>query len=165
MKVNANRKCAMKVKALNKATGEVIELAVDTPEQIVEAWRIAQEYDKTCAALKDQLKKLVPTLVGPNGLSEPVNGYQFRQSHIQRMNYDKTVMRELLDPDDFDVLLKPYKPAVDKYLKENLETLKDVSTARRHFMLKCVEERLQFKSIPLSIEQYNELVDLFGVAQ
>jgi hypothetical protein len=50
----------------------------------------------------------------------------------------------------------PMQTSFAKYIPE---------TARRHFMLKCVEERLQFKSIPLSIEQYNELVDLFGVAQ
>lgn len=125
----------MKITATNKATGEVIELDTNTPQEVVAAWRIAQEYDKAAASLKDQLKKLVPALVGPRGVSEPVDNYQFRVSSIQRMTYDKGVMREVLDPDTFDVLVKPDKSAVDKYLKENLETLGEASTTLRQSML------------------------------
>lgn len=125
----------MKISATNKATGEVIELEANNPEQIVEAWRVAQEYDKAAAALKDQLKKLVPAIVGPRGVSDPVGNYQFRVSSIQRMTYDKAVMRDVLDPDTFDVLLKPDKPAVDRYLKENLEELGEASTILRQGML------------------------------
>lgn len=108
----------MKITATNKATGEVIELEASTPEQIVAAWRTAQEYDKAAASLKDQLKKLVPSFVGPKGVSDPIGNYQFRVSAVQRMTYDKALMREVFDSDTFDVLLKPDKPAVDKYLKE-----------------------------------------------
>jgi hypothetical protein len=125
----------MKITATNKATGEVIELNADNPEQTVEAWRIAQEYDKAASSLKDQLKKLVPSIVGSRGVSEPINNFQFRVSSIQRTTYDKSVMREVLDPDTFDVLLKPDKPAIDKYLKENLEDLGDASTKLRTTMI------------------------------
>ncbi len=125
----------MKVTATNKATGELIELPVDTNEQIVEAWLVCQEYVKAAEILKAQLKEIVPDMVGTNGVSEPTNGCQFRVSTIQRMTYDKTVMREVLDPDVFDVLLKPDKPAVDKYLKENLTTLGEASTQLRKAML------------------------------
>jgi hypothetical protein len=125
----------MKISATNKATGEMIELDANTPEQIVDAWRVAQEYDKAAAALKDQLKKLVPNIIGPKGVSEPIGDYQFRVSAIQRMSYDTAVMRELLDPDVFDVLLKPDKPAVDRYIKENLEALGENSTKLRQAMV------------------------------
>lgn len=125
----------MKITATNKATGEVVELNADSPEQIVEAWRIAQEYDKTAVALKDQLKKLVPDIVGSRGVSDPIGNYQFRVSSIQRMTYDIAVMREVLDPDTFDVLLKPDKPAVDRYIKENLENLGEGSTKLRQAMV------------------------------
>lgn len=125
----------MKISAVNKATGEIIELQADNPEQIVEAWRVAQEYEKASASLKDQLKKLVPSIVGTNGVSEPVGDYQFRVSTVQRMNYDKATMREVLDPDIFDVLIKPDKPAVDRFLKENLETLGENSTTLRQAMV------------------------------
>lgn len=108
----------MKISATNKATGEVVELAADTREQIVDAWRIAQEYEKTSKALKDQLKALVPDLVSERGVSEPIGDFMFRVSSIQRMTYDKSVMRDVLDADTFDVLLKPDKPAIDKFLKE-----------------------------------------------
>lgn len=123
------------ISAVNKATGEIIELPVDTPEQIVEAWRIAQEYDKASTSLKDQLKKLVPSIISDRGVSEPVGNYQFRVSNIQRTTYDKAVMREVLDADLFDVLVKPDKGAVDKYLKENLEELGEVSTTLRSSMI------------------------------
>lgn len=125
----------MKITATNKATGEVIELEANSIIEIVDAWRIAQEYDKAASALKDQLKKLVPSIIGDRGLSEPVNNHQFRMSTIQRTTYDKSVMREVLDADVFDLLLKPDKPMVDKYLKENLEQLGDISTKLRTSML------------------------------
>ena len=47
------------IKATNKHTGEVITLPADTPERLVEAWQIAQEYAKTAEALKDQLKSII----------------------------------------------------------------------------------------------------------
>jgi hypothetical protein len=125
----------MTITATNKATGEVVELQAGTPEEIVEAWRIAQEYDKTAVALKDQLKKLVPSIVGTRGVSEPIGNYQFRVSPIQRMTYDKSVMREVFDEDTLDLFLKPDKPAVDKYLKENLESLGEASTTLRQAMI------------------------------
>lgn len=125
----------MNITATNKATGEVVDLPADSPEQIAQAWLIAQEYEKTSLALKAQLKKLVPSFVGPNGVSEPIGSFQFRVTVIQRMTYDKVVMRRVLDEDEFDVLLKPDKTAVDKYLKENLETLGEASTELRRSMI------------------------------
>lgn len=122
----------MKVTATNKATGEVVDLSADTPEQIVDAWRVAQEYEKTAVAIKDQLKKIVPRIVDHHGLSEPIGNYQFRVSIIQRFNYDKSVMRNLMDADLFDTMLKPDKTLIDKYLKENLP---DWSTELRNSML------------------------------
>ena len=123
------------ITATNKASGEVVELSANTPKEIVQAWRTAQEYEKVAVALKDQLKKLVPSIVQETGVSEPIGNFMFRVSHIQRKAYDKSVMREVLDPDVFDILLKPDKTAVDKYLKENVETLGDVSTKLRQSMV------------------------------
>lgn len=122
------------ITAINKATGEIVELPTDTPDQITQAWLIAQQYEKTATALKDQLKKLVPTLITDKGVSEPIGNYIFRQSPIQRMNYNKSIMREVLDPDVYDVLTKPDKPAIDKYLKDNLAELGDISTTLRQSM-------------------------------
>lgn len=125
----------MNITATNKATGEIVELPANTPQEIVDAWRIAQEYDKTATALKNQLKMVVPELINEKGVSEPVGAYQFRVSSIQRKTYDKSVMREVLDADTFDTLLVPDKPLIDRYLKENLETLGDVSTQLRTSMV------------------------------
>lgn len=123
------------ITATNKATGEVIELPSSTLEEIVAAWRVAREYAKAADSLKDQLKKLVPEHVGTVGTSSVVGNYMFRVSYIQRMTYDKSVMRTVLDPDVFDVLLKPDKTSIDKYLKENLESLGEASTLLRQSMI------------------------------
>jgi hypothetical protein len=125
----------MNVTATNKATGEVIEMPVNNSKEIVDAWRLAMEYVKTAEALKEQLKKLVPKYISDKGTSEVVNGYMFRMNSIQRSNYDKAVMRRVLDADTFDTLLKPDKTLIDKYLKENLETLGTASTELRTTML------------------------------
>lgn len=125
----------MNIQATNKATGEVIDLPANTPLEIVQAWKIAQEYEKSAKALKDQLKKLVPTLVGGSGTSEPIDGAIFRVSHVQRMTYDKAVVRQQLDEDTFDLFTKIDKTALDKYLKENLERLGETSTILRQSMV------------------------------
>lgn len=108
----------MNIQAVNRATGEVIDLPANTPEEIVQAWNIAKEYDKTATALKDQLKKLVPNLVNEQGVSDEVNGYVFRVSNIQRKTYDKATLRRLIEDEDFfDTLLVPDKTLIDKLLK------------------------------------------------
>lgn len=123
------------VTATNKYTGEIVELSADDLEDIVEAWNVAREYEKVAEALKDQLKKLVREKVSENGVSEPVNGYMFRVSNIQRKNYDKSVLRTVFDEDTLDLFLEPNKPAVDKYLKENLAQLGEASTILRNSMV------------------------------
>lgn len=123
------------ITATNKHTGEVVELEADTFEQIVEAWNIAKEYEKVSDALKKQLKELVPNYVSDKGISDEYNGYMFRVSVVQRKDYDKSILRDVLDQDTFDVLTKPDKTAIDKYLKENIETLGDAATKLRKTMV------------------------------
>jgi hypothetical protein len=123
------------IKAINEATGEVIELPTNTLEEVVNAWQIAQQYDKAATSLKDQLKELVPKYLSDNGRSDEVSNYQFKSNTVQRMTYDKTVLRQQLDEDVFDLMMKPDKQAVDKYLKENIEVLGDASTVIRQAMI------------------------------
>lgn len=123
------------ITATNKHTGEIIQLPVNTPEEVVRAWQIAQEYGKTAETLKTQLKSLVTKFVEDNGTSEPINGFMFRISNVQRMNYDKAKLREVLDEDVYDLMVKPDKPMIDKYLKENLESLGNASTELRQAMI------------------------------
>jgi hypothetical protein len=125
----------MKISATNKATGEVIELDADTPEQIVNAWRVAQEYDKAATALKEQLKRLVPNIVNDRGVTDTINDHIFRVSYIQPMTYDKAVLRQVFDEDLLDVMLIPAKTTIDKYLKEHLEELGEDSTKLRQAMI------------------------------
>ena len=124
----------MKLSATNRFSGEVIDVEVTNESELVNAWKLAQEYDKVAKSLKDQLKKIVPKYV-EDGKSEEINGHMFRVSNIQRTTYDKAIMREVFDEDTLDLFLKPDKPKVDKYLKENLEQLGKDSTKLRESMI------------------------------
>lgn len=125
------------ITATNKHTGEVVELPSETYDQVIQAWQIAQEYSKVADSLKDQLKKLVPNFVDEvKGVSEPHNGFMFRVSNIQRKNYDKSILIDKVkDEDLLFEMLKPDKTFIDKYLKENLEELGDLSTELRAGMV------------------------------
>jgi hypothetical protein len=123
------------IEVTNQATGEVIELDDATYEEVVAAWQVASQYEKVGKAIKAKLKKLVPKYVDDKGMSEPYNGVMFRHNVIQRRSYDKSVLREVLDEDTFDLMMKPDKKAVDEYLKEHLEELGDASTRLRETMV------------------------------
>lgn len=126
----------MKITATNKATGEVIELEANSPKEVVEAWRIAQEYEKAATALKEQLKKLVPSFVGDKGISEPIGSYQFRVTSIQRKTYDFEVFDSLVKDEDFKrQCIKVDKSFVDKQLKEQNPILWPISTELRASMI------------------------------
>ena len=116
------------ITAVNKHTGEVVELKADTFEELVVAWQIAKEYEKVSEALKKQLKELVPNYINDKGVSEEYKGHMFRVSNIQRKTFDKAVMREVLDEDTYDQFLKPDVTNLKKFIKDNLETLGDAST-------------------------------------
>lgn len=124
----------MSVTVFNKATGETIFYKTDTPEQIMQAWREASETIKLYEQAKDELKKLVPSIVDSKGMFEH-DGYMFRVSNVQRSNYDKSVLRRVLDEDAYDEFLEPNKTKIDKFIKENLERLGDASTELRSTMI------------------------------
>lgn len=123
------------ITATNKHTGEIVELEADTYEQVIQAWQIASEYEKVSKSLKDQLKELVPNFVTDRGTSPEHDGVMFRVSSVQRMNYDKTVLQDVIDDQGllFE-MLKPNKVFIDRYLKENLADLGDISTTLRKSM-------------------------------
>lgn len=124
----------MRVSTTNKITGEVVDMPADNLEQIMTAWQLAQQLEKMAKDLKDQLKPKVERYA-ETGASEDINNLRFKIISTQRYNYDKAIMRQVLDEDVFDLLLKPDKTAVDNYLKENLEQLGDISTELRKTMV------------------------------
>lgn len=122
------------ITATNEITGEFISLDTNNLTQIVHAWRMASEYEKLAKRIKDKLKPLVAehTLMGA---SDAIDGFQFRQSFVQRKTYDKGIMREVLDEDTYDLFMKPDKSAVDKYIRENLESLGEQAKQLRDNMI------------------------------
>ena len=107
------------VTATNRASGEYIELPADTPEEIVRAYLVAAEYEKVSKALKDQVKKLLPSIVDEQGLTPEVDGYVLRKYESQRMTYNKQALRQVFDEDELDLFFTVSKGAVDAYIKQH----------------------------------------------
>lgn len=118
------------MKVVNKFTGEIYELPTRKPADIVDSWRLLNGLIETAKRAKDKLKVKAEALD-----RQDINGYEFIVMNNQRFNYDKAVMRQLLDADTFDSLLVPDKAAVDEYLRENLDTLGEASSELRRTMV------------------------------
>lgn len=114
----------------DKLTGLIYE--TDTDEQVIESMIRINDQLKALDDVKKQLRDLV---IERDLSGKEHNGRLVRVSSVQRMAYDKQLMRSLLDEDTYEVLTKPDKTAVDRYLKENLEALGDISTQLRRGML------------------------------
>jgi hypothetical protein len=117
-----------------KSTGEVLEFAADTPSRIVEAWQLINEYIDAYEKAKDELKKLIPDLVDERGVYTQ-GDVMFRVASIQRMAYDKAKLREVFDEDTLDLFLQPEKGKIDRYIKEHLNELGEMSTLLRKSMV------------------------------
>lgn len=114
----------------DRLTGLVYD--VETDEDVIESMILINDQIKAL----DEVKKQLRDIILERELSgKEHNGRLVRISSVQRMSYDKSLLRQLLDEDTYDVLVKPDKTSVDKYLKENLETLGDVSTQLRKGMI------------------------------
>lgn len=122
------------MQVVDTLTGEVLEFPDTTPEDIKNSWLQISKQIQALERAKDKLKPKVAELLDEFGKYE-FEDYMFRQMTVQRRNYDKAVMREALDEDTFDLLLIPDKTAIDRYLKENLESLGDASTKLRESMV------------------------------
>lgn len=121
------------VQVVDLATGEVLEFADRTPVEIKNSWDQISQQIKALERAKDKLKPKVSELIdsGQADFGDAI----FRQTAVQRMNYNAAVMRDNLDPDVFEALMVPNKPLVDTYLKENLTELGEVSTELRRSMV------------------------------
>ena len=118
------------VTATNKASGEYIELPADTSEEIVRAYLVAAEYEKVAKSLKDQVKKLLPTIVDEQGRTPEVDGYVLKRYESQRMTYNKLALREVFDEDELDLFMDVSKGKVDAYIKDNQLTQEQIETLR-----------------------------------
>jgi hypothetical protein len=118
-----------------KITGEILEFNASNLAEILETWRVASEYIKAYEKVKDRLKLVIEPFLNDRGQAE-INGFLFRESIIQRMTYDKSVLRDAFDDQDLlDMFLDVSKTKVDNYLKENLAELGELSTVLRKSMI------------------------------
>lgn len=121
------------VTTINKFTGESYEYSPKSLAELINCYRDISEAIKALELAKKQLAAQVP-FDGSNQ-TEAIRGYMFRNSAVQRMTYDKAVLRQQLDEDTLDLLLEPNKKAVDEYLKTHLEKLGPASTVIRANMV------------------------------
>jgi len=142
----------MTAKYTLKTTGEVIELEVKDLKSLVIAYSIAQDHEKAGKALKEKLRKEISKYLDENGKSEEVDGKQFKSIRVQKMAYNKAVLREIFDEDTYDLFMKPSKTAIDSYIAENLENLGEYSTKLRKSMVPEGEPYMQVKLEKLTRE-------------
>lgn len=119
----------------NKITGEFLDLNVESLVEVQEAWRLAQEYERIAKEMKDKIKPVVRDYITYTGLTERAGNFHFRQSYVQRKEYDKRLLRKYFDDDVLDVMLKPDKKIIDTYIKENLESLPPEASEIRKNMI------------------------------
>lgn len=140
----------MKVKALisavNHVTGEIAEFEVDSLKSLMTAYSAAQEYEKMAKSLKEQLKGELDNYLDEHGRSEELDGKQFKRISIQRLTYDKSVLRQVLGEDTAELFLKPEKKKIDEYIAENLESLGEESTKLRNAM---IEDGRRYEQVKL----------------
>lgn len=122
------------VQVVNKLTGEIIDIKDNSPEAIKQSWLLLSETIKALERAKDKLKPKVQAILEPAGTYD-FGDYVFRQSVVQRQNYDKATMRKVLDADTFDLLLVPDKTRIDTYLKENIDNLGEAGATLRNSMV------------------------------
>lgn len=125
----------MRVSSSHKITGEIVEFDIKNLADLVNAWRIASEYEKLAKDLKDKLKPELAKYVNEDGKSDEVDGYRFTTVLVQKKNYDKAVLRQVLDEDLLDLFLKPDKTKIDNYIKEHLDELGENSGLLRDTMI------------------------------
>lgn len=124
-----------KATKLVKATGELIEYDISTPEKMMEAYAICNEYKKAYDYVLGKIKEKVPEIVDARGMYE-YNGRAFRVMSIQRYNYDKRVLDRVIKDEDLrEMMLEPNKKFIDEWLKENVDKTGEVGTELRNTMV------------------------------
>lgn len=106
------------ITATNPFTGEIIELADTTSEDIEKAYDFIKTFEKTLKELNEQLKHTIAKRA-VDDLYQTPNG-RFKSLVIQRQTYDKGLIRPLVDEDVFDTFTVIKKSLVDSYLAEQV---------------------------------------------
>lgn len=151
-----------KVSVVNKLTGEVYDFDLKTPEDVMDAWEMCSEIIKAFERAKDKMKLLVPEFVDEKGTYE-ANGKMFRFSSIQRMNYDSSAIRDLIDDEDLkSMMFVPKKTFIDNWIKEGIEkgdpTVLEISTPLRESMVPDGPRynQVRLERVGLGLEKPNE---------
>lgn len=124
----------MSATATVKATGEVLDFADASGQDVIQSYRLVNEYLKAYEDIKKQLQAAAREFVDERGTFEH-DGYMLRVTSVQRMQYDKSVLRQVFDEDELDLFLEPSKSKVDKYIAEHLADLGEQSTLLRNSMV------------------------------
>lgn len=124
----------MTASATVERTGEIVEFPDDTPEEVLESYRLLNDYLNAYEAVKKKLQKAAADIVDERGVFEH-DGYLLRVYSTQRSNYDKAVLRNVFDADLFDTFMEPAKGRIDHYIRDHLAELGEQSTELRKSMV------------------------------
>jgi hypothetical protein len=120
----------------NKATGEVIDLPTKTLNDLVLAWETAKQFEKLAKQIKDEVKGYALPHLNAFDETEEVGRVKFRRTVVQRYEYDKTQVRQIIEDEDLlDEFLVIDKIKLDTYVKANLAELGEISTLLRETLI------------------------------
>lgn len=125
---------------VNKFTGEEREFKDSAPSEIVASWQLIDSEMK----MLEEAKRALRDKVIEHNLTSPIGPMQFKVIQVQRKNYDKSVMREVMDEDTVDLFLVPNKVELDKYVKA-LPKLDEQRVKLTHSMIDEGEPYTQVK--------------------
>lgn len=142
------------INVVNKYTGEVMSFSTARPVDKAQSYLAINETINALERAKDKIKDQILTEIGERGEEDLEVGSSFiwhRQTR-RYFNYDLGVMRERLDEDLFNMLIKPDKTKIDEVLAESVKAKKhpviepEIGSELRKTM---VEERMPVTALRL----------------
>lgn len=112
-----------KVTVVNKLTGEIYDFDWADEESQAEAYANLSETITALERAKKKIREIVVADMDKRQLDHnKVGGGRFEWHKVisRYYNYDLRIMRNVLDEDLFNQIIKPNKTLIDKFLKESV---------------------------------------------
>lgn len=111
------------IQDVNKATGELVELDVSTPEHAAVAYEYLTQMEAMARRMKQRIKEDMLVRMGDDEELDAGNGYVFKfSSRASKYTYHKPTLKKYLDEDAMDSISVIDVKAADKLVKELKES-------------------------------------------
>ena len=110
------------ITVVSKATGEIFEFKADTDMELAQSYDQIRELIGALERAKTKIRtQVLQRMEASNDDSIDLGNYKWRKQIRHYLNYDMTVLRNLLDEDLLNDLVKPDKTKIDQYIKDSVD--------------------------------------------